>query len=115
MEEASFFSSRLRNGRSRPTIGAIWPRRFPEFWIPYMVERTNRNIAVALAVAVALALFIRALVYAVVDTVHLLADRRHKELADLRQPDPPRLATLLMSANAPRFDAVAANAIVGLH
>ena len=31
-------------GCSRPTIGANWPRQFPEFWITYMAERTNRNM-----------------------------------------------------------------------
>ena len=30
MEEASFFSSRLWNGRSRPRIRANWPGRFPD-------------------------------------------------------------------------------------
>jgi hypothetical protein len=43
-------------------------------------------LALAVAVAVAVALFIRALVYAVVDAVHLLADRKKKAVSVNHDP-----------------------------
>lgn len=49
--------------------------------------KTALALAVALAVAVALALLIRALVYAVVDAVHLLADRKQGAISMNQEAD----------------------------
>ena len=49
--------------------------------------KTALALAVALAVAVALALLIRALVYAVVDAVHLLADRKKGAISMNQEAD----------------------------
>ncbi len=49
--------------------------------------KTALALAVALAVAGALALLIRALVYAVVDAVHLLADRKQGAISMNQEAD----------------------------
>src|SRR5438128_10318551 len=49
--------------------------------------KTALALALAMAVAVALALFIRALVYAVVDAGHLLADRKKSAISVKQEAD----------------------------